>query len=60
MVKIDLKFMKNIPKVSPDAGEARNEPIFHMGFWNFKLNLGKKILVKTKRVKNTVVIFDAL
>ena len=60
MVKLDFNFMKNMPKVSPKAGKARNEPIFNIGFWNFKLNLGKKILVKTKRVKNTVVNFDAL
>ena len=60
MVKLDLNFMKNMPKVSPKAGKARNEPIFNMGIWNFKLNSGIKILVKTKRVKNTVVIFDAL
>ena len=49
MVKLDLKFMKNISKVSPEAGEAGNEPIFNMGIWNFKLNLGERILVKTSK-----------
>ena len=37
MVKPDLKFTKNIPKVSPKAGEARYTTIFER---DFELNLG--------------------
>ena len=39
MVKLDLKFMKNISKVSPKAGEARYTTIFER---DFELELSKK------------------